>query len=156
MSRSTGSAPGLRPRSGSLLFVIPMICAWHTPLGFADAVKVYRCSGKDGSVEFRQQHCDQGRQQEVRVDTTPTGWMPPRVKPESKRDKRARKPRSKTVSKGGNRTAELKQKQEKECWRTQKRLDKLEWKMRRGYKAGKGPGLRRQRRDHEDYLRKFC
>jgi len=156
MSQRTGSMSCFGTRSGSLLLMIPLLYAWHAPLGFADAVKVYRCSGKDGVVEFRQQHCDQGHQEQVRVDTTPSGWIPPRPEPENKRKKRAAKSRSKTVRQGGSRTAELKQKQEKECWRTQKRLDKLQWRMRRGYKAGKGPGLRRQRRDYEDYLRKFC
>ncbi len=156
MWQRTGSVPFSGARSVSLLFVIPLIYAWHAPLGRADAVKVYRCSGKDGVVEFRQQYCDQGRQDEMQVDTTPSGWIPPRPKHESKRKKRAGQGRPETVRQGGGRTAELKQKQEKECWRTQKRLDKLQSRMRRGYKAGKGPSLRRQRRDYEDYLRKFC
>ena len=89
-------------------------------------------------------------------DTTPSGWVPASVSPESKRTRRAGRSRSEPASRGGNRAAESKRKQEKECWRVKKRLDKLEWRMRRGYKAGKGPGLRRQRQDYEDYLRKFC
>ncbi len=157
MSQRAGSVARFWSRSGilSVMFLLAY-GSWHTPVGFADAVKVYRCSGKGGVVEFRQQYCDQRHQEAVQVDTTPSGWIPPRRKSESNRAKRVGKQRSKAVFQSASRTAELKQKQEKDCWHTQKRLDKLQSRMRRGYKAGKGPGLRRQRRDYEDYLRKFC
>ena len=156
MSRMTGNLSSPGRRAGSLMFVIPLLCAWQTPVGFADNVKVYECRGRDGAVEYRQLPCDQGLQREVRVDTTPSGWVPPRVKPESKRAGRVGKSRSRAASGRASRTAQLKQKQEKECWRVKQRLDKLEWRMRRGYKAGKGPGLRRQRREYEEYIRTFC
>ncbi len=156
MMRMTGNMSLLWSRFSGPLLIFPLLCLWQTPLGLADAVKVYRCRGEDGAVEFRQWHCEQGSQQEVRVDTTPSGWVPASVSPESKRTRRAGRSRSEPASRGGNRAAESKRKQEKECWRVKKRLDKLEWRMRRGYKAGKGPGMRRQRRDYEDYLRKFC
>ena len=156
MTRMTGSMSLLGPRLCSPLFLVPLLCLWQTPLGLADAVKVYRCRGEDGAVEFRQWHCEQGLQREVQVDTTPSGWIPPPASPDSRRARRAGKSRSKPASRSSSRSADRKRKQEKECWRVKKRLEKLEWRMRRGYKAGRGPGLRRQRQDYEDYLRKFC
>ena len=156
MSRITGNLSSPGRRSGSLSLIVPLLCTWQTPVGFADTVKVYRCRGQDGAVEFRQWHCDQGLQAEVRVDTTPSGWVPPRAKPASKRGGRGGKSRSASVPKDASRTARIKQSRAKECWRRKQKLEKLEWRLRRGYKAGKGPGLRRQRQEYEDYVRRFC
>ena len=156
MSQRTWILSGFGPRPGSLFSMVSLLYLWHLPVVPADTVQVYRCRGDDGVVEFRQQYCDQGRQEEVRVDTTPSGWIPPRPTRENGREKRLANTRSASVRRDERRAAEREQKQEKECWRTRKRLDKLQWRMRRGYKAGKGPALRRQRRDYEEYLRKFC
>jgi hypothetical protein len=111
---------------------------------------VYRCKGEDGSVEFRQQACETGKQQQLQIDVAPVGWRP--AKP--KRTKVAAKARKKQSSRT-LRTARAGSR-EKDCWRAEKRVERIHWTMRRGYKAGKGAELRRERRENEEYLRKFC
>ena len=132
------------------LFVIALSIGQLHSQVFASTVKVYRCLNGDEVVIYRQQPCKQGTQQELQIDVKPLGW----VKPKVTRSKPARKPKKKRVSK--RRTTHSKDRKKEKCWRAEKRLENLEWRMRRGYKAGQGAKLRRRRREYEDYLREFC
>ncbi len=46
--------------------------------------------------------------------------------------------------------------QARRCWQRRTRLDAVKARLRRGYKASQGEKLRRKRREHEDYLFRFC
>lgn len=46
--------------------------------------------------------------------------------------------------------------QVRRCWQRRTRLEAVKLRLRRGYKASQGDKLRRQRREHEDYLFRFC
>jgi len=46
--------------------------------------------------------------------------------------------------------------QERRCWQRRTRLEAVKANLRRGYKPSQGDKLRRKRREHEDYLSRFC
>ncbi len=112
---------------------------------------IYRCTAPDGSIEFRQIPC-QGSDQAEKVELGPDnqGWESP---PEVKRP--TRKPKRRNTRSAAERIKAEKQ-QEQRCWKKQQQLDKVRHRLRRGYKAGQGEKLRRQRDEAADYIRQFC
>lgn len=118
--------------------------------GFSDSTKVYRCTGEHGQVEFRQGRCVDGSQQELEIKDVEVGWEAPAAAVEV--EKRPRKTiKRKSVASSGN-----SKKREERCLKTEQKLENINRKLRRGYKAGKGADLRHKRRQHEEYLERFC
>ncbi len=118
--------------------------------GFADSTRVYRCTGEHGQVEFRQRPCIDGSQQELEIEDIEVGWEAPAAKVEVKK-----RPRKTTTKKSGTSSANNKKREEK-CLKTEQKLENINRKLRRGYKAGKGADLRHKRRQYEEYLDRLC
>jgi hypothetical protein len=112
---------------------------------------IYRCTGADGSIEFRQYPChgrDRAEQVELGPDTE--GWeAPPKVKRPARKTTR-RKTRSPAAR------ARSERRQEERCWSKRQQLEKVRYRLRSGYKAGQGQTLRQRRDEYADYLRRFC
>lgn len=120
--------------------------------GSADSTRVYRCTGEDGQVEFRQGPCVEGLQQELEIEDVEVGWEAPAATVE--RNGRPRKTAAKKNRISSSRTDQ--KKREEKCLKTEQRLENINRKLRRGYKAGKGADLRHKRRQYEEYLDRLC
>ena len=116
----------------------------------ADSTLVFQCTLGDGRVEFRQTLCADGDQQELEIKDVKVGWEAPTatVKLTKKSAKKARK------SSGSS--SRRKEKQAKDCFKTEQKLENVNRRLRRGYKAGQGSDLRHKRRQYEAYLGRFC
>ena len=111
------------------------------------AVKVFRCS-VDGRVEFRQTSCPTGKQERVQVTQQSHGMTP--VKPALRLEPNARKQKKhqhSKVNQAGN---------EERCWKTERKLKRIEQRLRGGYKASEYQKLHRRQDEYEEYLRQFC
>lgn len=132
-----------------LAFCCVLLIFWLTaPAG----TQLYRCTDAQGNVELQQTTCASGQQDDIFIEDIRVGWVPPKVKAEK------RKSPKKSASRIGS-TAQKKrdrEKQQKSCWKSRQKLERIEWKLRRGYKASQGDKLRFQQDQHESYLRKFC
>lgn len=131
---------------------------WCLALGLAaDESRVYRCIAPDGRVEFRQFPCH-GRDTSdlLQLDDRPSGWVPP--KPSEVFDRRPDdKSRARsTASSNASREAAADRRREEKCWNKEHQLEQVNRKLRKGYRAGEGESLRQKRREHQDYLRRFC
>ena len=79
------------------------------------------------------------------------GWEAPPATPQVK------KKRSKTKSTGSSRSSRRSaDKQAQKCFKTEQRLENVNRRLRRGYKASRGSDLRHARRQYEAYLDRFC
>lgn len=117
---------------------------------------VYRCTTADDAIEFSQRPCANGeREQKVTVEDRKTGWVPSTIRSAGK-TRAAGKPLSRKRRTGGGETATARARRDERCWKKRQLLEEVNWKLRRGYKAGQGTKLRRRRESHEDYIRKFC
>jgi len=119
------------------------------------AETVYRCISSDGGIEFTQQPCSIDTQEEVlTIEDQLVGWETPRAVLKAKKKKQtSRKHKKIAASKAARKS---KAKQEKECWKKKQKIDNIQHRLRRGYKAGQGVDLRRKRREYEAYLSTFC
>ena len=116
----------------------------------ASGTMLFRCTAEDGAIEFRQHACSSGIEERFMVRDVRVGWQPPEVKGEKKKRvaKKAKKPSSNRKKK--------QQKTERACFNKRQQLERVEWRLKRGYKASKGNELRMKRRQYEEYLDKFC
>ena len=146
----------------------PMINGWLSALSRAvllswlfmaapeAAETVFRCTLADGRIEFSQYTCRDGVQEELQIEDRLVGWDAPRVAlktEQQSRSNKGQKSRNRRLAKAARRERE---RRDKNCWKKEQQVEKIQWRMRRGYKAGKGVELRRRRREYEAYLRKFC
>ncbi|HIP52552.1 MAG TPA: DUF4124 domain-containing protein [Chromatiales bacterium] len=133
-------------RSGRVL--VFFLCGFQTP---RDAVggDVYRCTTAEGYIEFSQRPCGSADQRRVEIEDYRIGSVQPReIKRERTVGKKRRKAhRPKRASARGS---------ERGCWKKKAQLERLEWRMRRGYKASRSADLHNKREVYEEYLRKFC
>ena len=140
------------PPGKLLCIILCMSCA--APLW---AARVYRCSQADGGISFQQQACSaEGRL--IETGEAQAVWSA--LRPEEKRlyesyrerdrDRRMRKRQAR------RRTARMEKADERGCLLKRQRLDSINARLRRGYKAGQGEPLRRKRDQYEEYLRRFC
>lgn len=128
-------------------YLLTLLCALLTvPMAGAQTTKVFRCVGEFGRIEFRQGPCITGTQEELLLKDEPVGWEAPKHKVTIKR-KPTNSP--KRVIKSSGKSAQ-------QCFKTEQRLETVNRKLRRGYKAGKGADLRHKRRQYEAYLSQFC
>ncbi|MCF7993121.1 MAG: DUF4124 domain-containing protein [Thiohalocapsa sp.] len=114
--------------------------------------KIYRCTGADGEIEFRQYACH-GRDTSAEMDAhaPAVGWTPPagdawlkerlRDEPASKR----RAPPKSTKDKYADR-----------CWAKHQQIERINKKLRAGYKPPEGNRLRSRRTEYEAYVKRYC
>lgn len=138
------------------LFVASVTILLSMAVYTAAEAAIYRCKGNAGVVEFRQTPCEEGDGGVIDVDIRTTEWIdlnkhqtsqPASVGNRKKRKRQSNKPVSTEVDDD---------RQSKACWRVKSKIEQIEWKLRKGYKPAQGERLRRQRREKEAYLRRFC
>lgn len=125
--------------------------------GVAAQTSVYRCTTPSGEIEFRQQACTQGtNEQEITIEDRKTGWEAPKPvankKKDSKKSNGGKKGKSKSKKKAKSDVA----KQEEKCWRKRQQIEDVEAKLRQGYSVKEGNKLHRKLEKYEDYVRTFC
>jgi hypothetical protein len=113
---------------------------------------VHRCTKADGSIELSQFACPNAADwQEITVDDREVGWTPPgsagRARPPTTSGKRSRSasPQRQGAAKVADR-----------CWKKQRQLDDVNWKLRHGYRPSEGTKLRRRRESYEAYIDRYC
>lgn len=112
----------------------------------AEGVSLYRCE-INGVPEFRQTPCLEGREGRVQVIEASGGMTPSepalRLKQKPKKPARVSRKSAETSNDRG-------------CWKKRRQLERVERKLRRGYKASEYQSLHDRQREYEDYLRRFC
>jgi hypothetical protein len=135
---------------------IPVL-AGLVAIGFAaegqSQTRVYRCTNGAGETEFRQTPCaPSSDEEELTIDDRRSGWVPP-----SPRDDAVQRKGRRTGDKPGHgRNRATAAKQAERCWKKRRQLEAVNWRLRRGYKAGTGAKLRRRRDGYEAYIDRFC
>jgi hypothetical protein len=123
-----------------------MLILFCCPAVLARGVSLYRCD-IHGEIEFRQTACEEGDESLQRVTNTSGGLSPSepglRLKHTSEK--------SGTVSRTKSRQAS-----ELQCWKKRQALQRVERKLRTGYRASEYQRLHDRQREYEDYLRRFC
>ncbi|MCG8428311.1 MAG: DUF4124 domain-containing protein [Chromatiales bacterium] len=112
---------------------------------------VYRCRDDRGRVLYQQSPCLSGSSEQVNVEVQSSAWLP--VENAKKiLAKPIKKKKRKQSFKGWKQRKKLEQK----CARVEKRLERIQSKLRAGYKASQGNKLRRQREELEDFHYDNC
>jgi hypothetical protein len=115
--------------------------------------EVYRCVHDNGHVSYQQIRCHHNSKPLV-LNHHRSGWTAlrsgERALLDSYRDKDAAQMRKQpdTNPESGKDT--------KACWTRQTRLEAIKLRLRQGYTVKESNTLRRQRSNHEAYLRRFC
>lgn len=145
-------APPLKALSSAPRMAVALALLLATAASPKADTTVYRCTGPDGIIEFRQHPCP-GAGDEIVVEDRAVGWTPPAggtTRDQDQEPPRQRKPAS------GDAGAAAARKRDDQCWNKRRQLDEVNWKLRRGYAPAKGVDLRRKRRSYEDYIDRFC
>ncbi|HIE56112.1 MAG TPA: DUF4124 domain-containing protein [Chromatiaceae bacterium] len=126
--------------------------------GTGGAVEVYRCVTADGSISFQQSACSH---QGERIETgeAQAAWVGLRKKERQLYEQYRRRDRKRIDAqrKAERRNARLlTQAAPATCYNKRHSLNRVEAKLRSGYKPSKGESLRRKRDYLEGYLRRFC
>ena len=114
-----------------------------------EAVELYRCTS-NGQIEFRQTACPTGAQEKTEVVEQSSGMTP--IEPSLRLEKPPAKPTRRTAP--PDRVS--RQATTEKCWKTEKKLEKVQQQLRGGYKASRYRDLHRKQNEYEDYLRLFC
>ena len=137
-----------------------VIVLWMIQLPFeatgvqAATTTLYRCTTESGVVEFRQTQCPRGKAKQIRIEDVQTGWTAPEKMRIESPASEVRKGKKRGESGGGKPSA--RDQAAEKCFTKRQQLERVNRKLRAGYKAGQGTALRQRRRDYEDYLRRFC
>lgn len=120
----------------------------------AAVAAIYRCD-EDGRAVFRDHPCRTGQPPEVVVPQVAgdAGLRPSERAWLSRRAARRKAWRRSGRHDAGGGDGDA---QARRCWNKQRRLQEVQARLRAGYKASQGNRLRRQRRQYEDYLARFC
>ena len=138
-------------KTGKKLLWLMVFGCWITvcvtPLSAGETV--YRCTDEQGRVLFQQTPCaEKGEVIDIEVDSSI--WSPV-TNAKKILAKGVKKPRKKTrVSRTRSNS------QDKVCWKNKQKLERIHWKLRKGYKPAQGERLRQQRRELEAYKKEFC
>ncbi len=118
--------------------------------------RVFKCVDPSGQIEFTQTGCRSGRTESLVVKSPYIGWKKPVVrKPKAgATDREVFESRNREKTRTGN--SQRTEKEGERCWRARKRLQRLQRKLRKGYKRGVGEKLRSNRDQLQEYLREFC
>lgn len=135
----------LAGRTG-LLFLSLLISQLDCRLSQAGGVSFYRCN-VDGMIEFRQTACERGEESMTHVTDSSRGMTPSEPglrlkKPSEKSDKTAR--------------TESKPADEARCWKKRQQLERVEQRLRSGYRPSQSQRLHDRQDEYEAYLRRFC
>ncbi|MEN8166378.1 MAG: hypothetical protein ABFR65_02750 [Pseudomonadota bacterium] len=139
--------PSIRQFNSVLLCALGLMAIWSI-LSPIQAVELYRCT-LNGKVEFRQTACPAGEQEKTRIIDRSSGMTP--SKPAVRLLKEPVKPRKNRSTQPAKSWVD-----EERCWKTEKRLEKVEQTLRGGYKASQYQRLHRKQAEYEEYLRLFC
>ncbi len=116
--------------------------------------QLFRCVQANGHLSFQKTRCA-GEGSSIEVAAVQGGWVSLRpgektlLKFYRQRDAKRRQGRRKVAKKS-------KPVEDASCWKKRKQLDAVGRKLRRGYKASQGEGLRLRRKNYTEYLKKFC
>ncbi len=117
---------------------------------------VYRCTTPSGKIEFRQQPCSEGSdEEEITIEDQKTGWEPGKTKLKGQGEE-TKKKSSASKSDDRKKRAEQAKKQADKCFDKRQQLEQVNWKLRAGYSASEGVKLRQKRRTYEEYLSHYC
>ena len=121
------------------------------------AETVIRCQLPDGQVSFSYLPCSSGVQDELEFEDQKVGWEAPRapLKPEGK-SKSERQQQLRRQAAALRAAKKEKERKQKDCWNKKQKIERIQERLRRGYKAGQGRTLHYKKRELEDYLREFC
>jgi len=121
------------------------------------AETVIRCDLPDGRVSFSDRPCRSGIQEELKLEDQKVGWEAPRTPLKIERkSKRERRQQAKREAAALRMARKEKARKKKDCWKKKQQIERIQWRLRRGYKAGQGRTMRYKQRELEDYLREFC
>ncbi len=114
---------------------------------------VYRCPDAQGHIQFQQHPCSGDAGEEIYVEAESKIWAPVPNAREiiSEGSARQNKPRKKGSTRRGKSSGS-----DKSCWKAEQKIERIQWKLRKGYKPAEGERMRQQRRELEEYLRRFC
>ncbi len=131
------------------LLVALTVC--HNPAQSA----VYRCELADGTFVFQQSACYSGHEP---LEMTPLNTLGDGLRKTERKWLKSRTRRSgRSIEKTRSGDVVGKQRQDAEkCLKKKQLLERVQAKLRRGYKPAQGDALRRQRDDYAEYLRAFC
>lgn len=112
----------------------------------AQGVTLYRCN-IEGEIEFRQTACEAGDETLQHVTNINSGLTPsePVLRHETVSEK------TDTVSQRESPSVS-----EKACWKKRQLLDRVESRLRTGYRASQYQRLHRRQEEYEDFIRRFC
>jgi len=121
------------------------------------AETVMRCQLPDGRVSFSDRPCQSGIQHVLELEDQKVGWEAPRTPLKIERkSQRERKQQSNRQAAALRVARKEKARKKKDCWKKKQKIERIQERLRRGYKAGQGRTMRYKRRELEDYLREFC
>ncbi|MCU7842533.1 MAG: hypothetical protein KZQ93_01690 [Candidatus Thiodiazotropha sp. (ex Monitilora ramsayi)] len=112
----------------------------------AGDVMLYRCT-VDGVVEFRQTACLKGGEGKIHIKDHSKGITP--SAPGLRLKKVSEKSDAKPLSKNNGAS-------EERCWKKRRQLERVERKLRAGYKPSQYERLHERQETYESYIRKFC
>ncbi|MES9878643.1 MAG: DUF4124 domain-containing protein [Candidatus Sedimenticola sp. PURPLELP] len=119
----------------------------------AVADEIYRCEGEGGRAEFQQVPCADKSIKPLELSPQVVDWVAaPRLKSGSAGGSKAKKStRSRGSAAARKRTATA-----EKCWRNEQKLERIQWKLRKGYRPAEGERLKQRRRELEAYGKRFC
>ncbi len=118
---------------------------------------VIRCQLADGRVSYSDRPCSMGAQDELRFKDQKVGWEAPRTPLKLEhRSKRERKQQSRKQAVALRMARKERMRNKKDCWKKKQKIERIQERLRRGYKAGQGRTMRYRQRELEDDLRAFC
>jgi hypothetical protein len=135
---------GLSP--WGLFLVVLTLCFICGSESLAGGATPYRCV-IDGVVEFRQTACPQGGGDKIHIKDHSRGITP------SEPGLRFNEMTEKRVTQSSSRR---KKEYRERCWKKRRQLERVERKLRAGYKASEYERLHQRQADYEDYIREFC
>ncbi|EGV52720.1 thioredoxin [Candidatus Endoriftia persephone str. Guaymas] len=135
-----------------LVLGVGLCVGWiGVPVTAAADESIYRCTMADGAVEFRQRPCQQGVQSETRVVEQTRGFEAPAQRPAAAKKRKLRRKKSNAGA-----AERARKRQQERCFRTEQKLQRVENRLRAGYKASHSARLHQRQDEYEDYLSRFC
>ena len=118
---------------------------------------VIRCQLPDGRMSFSDHPCQSGIQDTLELKDQKVGWEAPRAPLKiNHKSTRKQKQQSKRQAAALRVARKEKARKKKDCWKKRQKIDRIQERLRRGYKAGQGRTMRYKQRELEDYIREFC
>jgi hypothetical protein len=130
--------------AATCLFLLLFVPLWRTSA--AEGMALYRCN-IDGEIEFRQTACREGVETRQRIIYSSSGLTP------SEPGLRLKKTSEKTDTVSRRKT---KQVSEKQCWNKHQQLDRVERRLRTGYRASEYQRLHDRQQEYEAFIHRFC